>query len=143
MGLRGLIETLTKIAAEPEKDFGELVRQRRRKRGLPVAPAGKVLPFAPKRRQEDAAERAALDAAAEAVLGEDTPTDELRAARMLLAERRLRETLSVLEDAECLCGSPQLEKLELNYQQALASYQVLCQIEAHAALGSLGNEEAT
>jgi hypothetical protein len=50
MGLRGFFDALAKIAAQPEKDFGELVRQRRRKRGLPVAPAGKVLPFPPVRR---------------------------------------------------------------------------------------------
>ena len=30
MGLRGLAQALTKIAAQPERDFGELVRQRRR-----------------------------------------------------------------------------------------------------------------
>ena len=40
MGLRGFFDALTKIAAQPDKDFGELVRQRRRKRGLPVAPVG-------------------------------------------------------------------------------------------------------
>jgi hypothetical protein len=36
MGLGRLLKTLTKIAAQPDKDFGELVRQRRRKRRLPV-----------------------------------------------------------------------------------------------------------
>jgi hypothetical protein len=36
-------------AAQPEKGFGELVRQRRRKRGLPVAAAQKVLPSFPGR----------------------------------------------------------------------------------------------
>ena len=47
MGLRGFFDALNRIAALPDKDFGELVRQRRRKRGLPVAPEGKVLPFFP------------------------------------------------------------------------------------------------
>jgi hypothetical protein len=44
MGLRGFFDALTKIATQPDKDFGALVRQRRRKRGLPVIPADKVLP---------------------------------------------------------------------------------------------------
>jgi hypothetical protein len=42
MGVRGFFDTLTKIAAQPDKDFGEVVRQRRRQWGLPVAPAGKI-----------------------------------------------------------------------------------------------------
>jgi hypothetical protein len=46
-GLRGFFDALTKIAAQPDKDFGELVRERRRKRGLTVAPASKILPFLP------------------------------------------------------------------------------------------------
>jgi hypothetical protein len=56
MGLRGFFDALTKIAGQPDKDFGELVRQRRRKRGLPVAPAGKVLPFLPMRYGQDTAD---------------------------------------------------------------------------------------
>src|SRR5262249_31684360 len=59
-GVRGLFQALNKIAAQPEKDFGEMVRHRRRKRGLPVAPAGKVLPFLPARRDHDPAEHATL-----------------------------------------------------------------------------------
>jgi hypothetical protein len=47
MGLRGFFDALSRIAAQPAKDFGELVRYRRRKRGLPIAPAGKVLLFLP------------------------------------------------------------------------------------------------
>ena len=45
MGLRGPFDALTKLAAQPEKDFGELVWRRRRERRLPVAPAGKVFPL--------------------------------------------------------------------------------------------------
>jgi hypothetical protein len=67
MGLRDLFQALTKIAAQPDKGFGELVRQRRRKRGLPVAPAGKVLPFLSSRGKDDPVKRAALDAAAESI----------------------------------------------------------------------------
>jgi hypothetical protein len=54
MGLRGFFDALTRIAAQPEKDFGELVRQRRRRCGLPGAPAGKVLLFPPAQSDEEA-----------------------------------------------------------------------------------------
>jgi hypothetical protein len=67
--------------------------QRRRKRGLPVAPAGKVLPFLLAWSNNDPAGGAALDAAAEVVLQDDTPVHELRAARLLLAEWRMAEAL--------------------------------------------------
>jgi hypothetical protein len=73
MGLRGFLEALTKIAGQPEKDFGELVRQRRRKRGLPVAPARKILPFLPAYMREDAAQQAAVDTAAEIAHHNDAP----------------------------------------------------------------------
>jgi hypothetical protein len=79
MGLRGFFDALTKIASQPEKDFGELVRQRRRKRGLPVASAGKVLPFAPAR------EESMVDAGAEAVLEDEAHANDLR---VRLAQRR-------------------------------------------------------
>lgn len=41
-----LARSLTQIAADPKKPFGELVRERRRAKGLPVPAAGKTLPFA-------------------------------------------------------------------------------------------------
>jgi hypothetical protein len=86
MGLRGFFEALARIAAQPDKDFGELVRQRRRKRGLPVAPAGKVLPFFPVPVREALEQLKALDFAAEAVLQGTTPPGDLGAARLLLAD---------------------------------------------------------
>ncbi len=73
MGLHDLFQALTKIAGQPEKDFGELVRQPRRKRGLPVAPAGNVLPFLPAYMREDAAQQAAVDTAAEIARHTDAP----------------------------------------------------------------------
>jgi len=54
MGLGGLFQAPTKIAAEPKKEFGDLVRRRRRERGLPVAPASKALPILPAQRNESA-----------------------------------------------------------------------------------------
>jgi hypothetical protein len=126
MGLRGLVQALTKIAAAPEKDFGALVRQRRRKRGLPVAPAGKVLPFVPAGRCDNPAERTALDAAAERMLDGALQGDELHAARVRLAERRVREVFTALEEAERRQDSPRrLAKLELVYHHALVAYAAL------------------
>jgi hypothetical protein len=138
MGLRGLFEALTRIAAQPEKDFGELVRQRRRKRGLPVAPVGKVLPFQPACRDPDPAEHAALDAAAECILQdrkEAVPPDELDAARGRLAERRLREAFTALEAAEWRNEtSRRLGRLKTLYRQALTSYEATQRNERRSPL---------
>jgi hypothetical protein len=71
MGLRGLFVALTKIAAQPDKDFGELVRQRRCNRGPSVAPAGKVLPLP----LVGIGENPGVDVAAETVLADDTPIE--------------------------------------------------------------------
>jgi len=99
MGLHGMFDTLTKIAAQPDKDFGELVRKRRRKCGLPVAPAGTVLPFLPCQRTDDREQLHAVKKAELLALEQDLPSDELRAAHIQLAKGRLAETLHALEDA--------------------------------------------
>ena len=99
MGLRGLFDALSKIAAQPEKDFGELVRQRRRKCGLPVVPAGKILPFLPAQRTDDREQLHAVNKAELVALQQDLPPDEICAAHMQLAEGRLAEALHALEDA--------------------------------------------
>jgi hypothetical protein len=57
VGLRGLFQALAKIAASPEKDFGELVRRRRRRHGLPVGLAGKILPCLPTDPDDDPAKQ--------------------------------------------------------------------------------------
>jgi hypothetical protein len=120
MGLRGFFDALTKIAAQPEKDFGELVRQRRRKRGLPVAPAGKVLPFLPVPRYDDPAERAALDAAAEHLLRNDAWGGELRDARVRLAEWRVREAALALDQVDLITPiASERRRLENAYSQEL------------------------
>jgi hypothetical protein len=123
MGLRGFFDALTKIAAQPEKDFGALVRKRRRNRGLPVAPAGKVLPFLPASNGDNAVERRALDTAAEGILGNALHSEELHAARTHLAERRLREAFTALEQAEWRNDTPKrLARLRTIYDQALTAY---------------------
>jgi len=126
MGLQGLVQSLTKIAAQPEKDFGELVRRRRRKRGLSVAPAGKILPFLQAHRSDDPAKRAALDAAAERLLWSEGHGDEMHEARVRLAERRLHETLLVLDQAEVV-DAPAWKRggLEDAYVQEMKAYERL------------------
>jgi len=123
-GLRGLVQALTKISAQPEKGFAKLVRQRRRKRGLPVVPAGKVLPFLPERDEDNSAKRAALDVAAERMLQDDAPADELSAARLRLAEQRMAEALSALDQAG-LHDNPASELMQLKdfYAHELAAYE--------------------
>ena len=126
MGLRGFFEALTKIAAQPDKDFGELVRQRRRKRGLPVAPAGKVLTFLPAQWTGDREQLHAVNKAELVALQQDLPSDELRAAHMQLAEGRLAEALHALEDAS-LSGARawDIARLEQAYVDELTTYAAL------------------
>jgi hypothetical protein len=134
MGLRGLFDALTKIAAQPEKDFGELVRRRRRKRGLPVAPAGKVLPFLPDRMRDDPALLEMVDAAAGIALRDDLPPDQLRVARLRLAERRLREALFALDDASVRGASArEYLRLEQVFFQTVANYEALAALSAGGA----------
>jgi hypothetical protein len=126
MGLRGLFDALTKVAAQPEKDFGELVRQRRRKRGLPVAPAGKVLPFLPSQRADDRGQLRAVNKAELVALKQDLPLDVACAAHMQMAEGRLAEALHALEDAS-LRGARawDIARLEQAYVDELTIYAAL------------------
>jgi hypothetical protein len=122
MGLRGLFQALTKIATQPEKDFGELVRQRRRKRGLPIAPASKILPFPPIHISKDES----VDLAAEALLQDGRSASNLDAARIRLAERRMSEALLALDDAGLRGASAhEVERLERNYAHELAAFERL------------------
>ncbi len=123
MGLRGFFEALTKIAAQPEKDFGELVRQRRRKRGLAVAPTGKILPLLPVWRGDLSMEGIALDRAAERLFIGDCPADELRAARIRLGELRMKEALLALDEAGMREASThEVARLEQVYEHELTAY---------------------
>jgi hypothetical protein len=126
MGLHGFIDALTKITAQPEKDFGELVRQRRRKRGLPVTPAGKVLPFLPVAGHGGPDGRAAVDAAAEQLLRNEAQGGELHEARVRLAERRVREAMLAIDQAAVM-NIPAWKRghLELTYVQELNAYERL------------------
>jgi hypothetical protein len=123
IGLRGFFDALTKIAAQPDKDFGELGRQRRRTRGLSVAPAGKVVPFLPVWSNDHPADAATLDTTAEAALEDEAPTDEVRVTRARLAERQMKEALLGLEEAGLREASAhEVARLEHIYAQELATY---------------------
>jgi hypothetical protein len=130
MGLRGLIDALTKIATQPEKDFGELVRTRRRKSGLPVTPADKVLPVLPTWSNDDPVAGAVLDAAVETVFAGDSLTDELHIARVRLAERRMAEALLALEQAGLSqVSAHEVAQLEQIYAQELTAYRAVMRLE--------------
>jgi hypothetical protein len=70
----------------------------------------------------------AVDAAAEVVLQGAMSPDQLSAARLRLAEQRMREAFIVLEAAERhLDAQPKLDRLASIYDQALAAYTSLSQ----------------
>jgi hypothetical protein len=117
------------LAAQPDKDFGQRVRTRRQELGLPVVPAGKVLPLRVSQPPLEPPEvLAALDA-------EPPEAEQEQAAwRVLLAERRVREAHLALEQAEQR-GAPsrELEQLAGAFDQAVVVYGA-----AHAAAGDDG-----
>jgi hypothetical protein len=86
---------LEDLSAQQEKDFGQRVRTRRQELGLPVAPAGKMLPLRASQPPLDSpAGLGALDA-------EPPVTEQERALwRVRLAERRMREAYLALEETE-------------------------------------------
>lgn len=99
-----------------------MVRQRRRKRGLPIGPANKVLPFPPGQIQEVLA----VDASVITEFDHAATSKDLNTAHARLAERRLAEALAALEQATLVCAPPsKLTRLEAIYEQALRTYERL------------------
>jgi hypothetical protein len=120
---------LVKESAKPGKDFGELVRERRRRFGLPNQPAEKVLPFRPVPTPPEPREEALEERLFSAALDEAVPHERERdAERPLLllrcAELRMQRALQELQAAEALgATSRRLSALERWYQDELAAYQ--------------------
>jgi hypothetical protein len=116
--LGDVVPALEELAAQPDKDFGPRVRQRRQQLGLPVAPAGRVLPLRASQPPLEPSEAlVALDA--------EPPETELERAiwRVRLAERRMREAYLALEEAEQRGGSlRELERLADVFAQESEGY---------------------
>src|SRR5690242_5393187 len=105
-------------------DFADLVRERRRDRGLPVPAAAKMLPLRPMPPAERArmGEPTAADAGPtlEGARGEDVQ-DSRAVVRAQLAEQRMRAAHLVLEEAEMRLAPPRdLAVLEAAYQAEAA-----------------------
>jgi hypothetical protein len=110
-----MIPRLEGEAIEGEKDFGKLVRERRRKLGLPVQAEARILPFE-RRRVIEGTDK------------EPTP-DEDDDARLWLVEHAWRCVLRAEQDLEAAQqhGAPEAieDRLEAVYTQALADYAQL------------------
>lgn len=141
-----IVPALMKEAANPDKDFGTLVRERRRKWGLPLPVQDKLLPFrsapierflaplaedAPPLPQEPLGEPvpAGTDASwsdADAAPSDtpDTADDTQAALRLRRAEHRVQETLVALEAAS-LRGAPpwELRQWEQAYLDEMSAYE--------------------
>jgi hypothetical protein len=128
---------LEELASQAGRDFGQRVRMRRQELGLPVAPAGKVLPLRVSQPLLEPPEvLAALDA-------EPPETEEERAAlRVRLAERRMREAYLALEEAEQRGASPhELERLADVFDQESAGYGAALAAARTGAAGPTGNHD--
>ncbi len=123
-----LAQALVKESEKPKKDFGALVRQRRKERGLPVIPRE---PFLPALHPDPHIEpRPSLAVAQE---GTD-PVEEAR-IRVTIAEFRLQQALSALEHAEeRLPSAHEVELLESTYLGELATYEAAVAMAEHLAL---------
>lgn len=116
-------QEITATKALRHKDFGELVRERRRRWGLALPPAEKILPFrsalAPPDGSDDVASALALD-----VEPPESASDQERVQwRASLAERRLREAEQACERAMGQ-GKParQLARLRADVERETATY---------------------
>jgi hypothetical protein len=91
--VRQIAPLLVEEAEVPGKEFGELVRERKRRFNLPVQQGEKILPFRPASAQEDRPDPTELD---------QEPTGDFERAwwHMELAERRMREVLDALDQAK-------------------------------------------
>ena len=102
---------LVEEAEVPGKEFGELVRDRKRRFHLPIQQWDKVAPGRPVEAQADQPDPAELD---------QEPAGHFERAwwHLELAERRMREVLALLDQARQLRVSPErLAELEAAYQQ--------------------------
>lgn len=108
---------------KPTKDFGELVRERRRRWGLSLPPAEKILPFRSALERMEEAE----DVAQAQLLDAETPdsaSDQVRARwRVALAERRLQEAEQAYERATRQ-GKPArlLTRLQADVEREVATF---------------------
>jgi hypothetical protein len=112
----------------PGKDFGELVRERRRRFNLPVRHYDKILPFRPASVEADQPVPEELDL---------EPEGQYERAwwHMEMAERRMREVLDLLDQAKQQAGAPpRLAELEAAYQHEVGVRD--------AALDLLGKADA-
>jgi hypothetical protein len=122
------LPALDALEAEKGKDFGELVRERRRQRGLPLPLAEKVLPFR-------------TNAASQGARGDEQPAELISShrgepsgdslpPRAALAETRVAEAWACLAAAEREGATRRaLDRLEVAYLTELATY--------HAAIAHL------
>jgi hypothetical protein len=114
------VPALIRESEDPKKDFGQLVRERRRRWGLALPPAEKVLPFRSAfARPDDAALALTLDAEPPGT----ATHQELAHWRVALAKRRLQEAEQVYESAQRQ-GKParQLARLRAAVEQEAATY---------------------
>jgi hypothetical protein len=129
------LPALEALEAEKGKDFGELVRERRRQRGLPLPIAEKVLPFRADPPAHTAANACADDEQRLVSIGgplsapapapaTSEPAWDPRQLHAALAEGRVAESWAHLEAAERVGSTRRvLDDLEAAYLTELTTYQ--------------------
>jgi hypothetical protein len=125
--IRAVADALVVESEKPKKDFGALVRARRKDRGLSVGPREAVLPQVRPRRGGEPPFMLSAD-------GEEECADTYGEARLRvkIAEFRAQQAHQALEEAEAsACCTTELEALEQAYLHELATYDAARQIVAN------------
>ncbi|HLY30338.1 MAG TPA: hypothetical protein VKQ36_04890, partial [Ktedonobacterales bacterium] len=151
MAVGEIVPALRKESAKVGKDFGTLVRERRRKWGLPIPVQDKLLPFrsplssAPASQDASTAETPAgvstqsCDTPETAPTAEETPptapdaSADLQAIRRLaLAEQRLQAVLNELQAVSTRGAPPwEIHRWEQAYDDEMRTYEIAytaCQV---------------
>lgn len=118
---KAVAEAYVELEAEsrkPGKDFGELVRQRRKERGLSVPICDKVLPL-----RVVCTQIASIATETEVAANVDN-TQSHAQLQLMYAEARVQQAICLLEEAE-ICGVPirDLEALEAAYLSELRTLE--------------------
>gem|GEM_PF-6953303 len=139
MAVGEILPALRKESAKAGKDFGTLVRERRRKWGLRLPVQDKVLPF----RSASPATTASGDMPTAVSIPQeatsstvDTPDDAQAAWRLRLAEQRLQAVLNELQAASTHGAPPwEIRQWEQAYDDEMqtfeSAYAAFHQLDTH------------
>jgi hypothetical protein len=139
MGIAEVARLLIREYAKPDKDFGAIVREKRRRWGLSLPHADKVLPFRSAFERDPGDQAASALSKLDAELPNDASDQERAQWRFDLAVRRLGEAEQALERAKRLGRSPRiLARFQADVDQEAATLAAAADL--FCAIGAVDSE---